>query len=366
MSEGWPHFAGQGDNPDAEELVRLFQLSLDLLCVAGTDGYFKQINPAFERVLGYSRDELLSRGFLEFVHPDDHASTLREVERLAQGEEVVDFQNRYRAKDGSYRWLAWRSAPLAEQGLIYAVARDITEQKKTEALLAKRTAELERTNRDLDEFASVASHDLRAPLRGIANLAEWIEEDLPGELPASVSDNLAKLRAQVQRMQRVIDELLAFARAGRESAPVETVDVAALIEGVVQLLEPPEGMQVEIGSAMPTLETHRPPLEQVLRNLIGNAIQYHDRPDGRIRVTARERERFWEFHVSDDGPGIPLEAIERVFRMFQRLQPGGGVQGTGIGLPLVKRIVQAYGGRVWVQSDGRGSDFGFTWPRSVP
>jgi len=132
-----------------EELGRLFELSLDLLCVAGTDGYFKHVNPAFTRVLGYEQEELLRRSFLEFVHPDDRESTLREVENLARGLPVVDFQNRYLARDGTYRWLAWRSAPVPDQGLIYAVARDITERKHIEEVMTRQAGELARSNDDL-------------------------------------------------------------------------------------------------------------------------------------------------------------------------------------------------------------------------
>jgi PAS domain S-box-containing protein len=184
-----------------DELDRLFNLSLDLLCIAGTDGYFKHINPAFERVLGYTRQELLSRSFIEFVHPDDRQGTLREVENLASGRLVVDFRNRYRARDGSFRWLAWRASPLADQGLIYAVARDVTDEKRMQELMARQSAELARSNADLEQFAYVASHDLRAPLRAIANLSEWIEEDMPAELPEKVKGHIEKLRRRVERME---------------------------------------------------------------------------------------------------------------------------------------------------------------------
>ncbi len=348
-----------------EELQSLFDLSLDLLCVAGTDSYFKQINPAFERALGYSKEELLRRSFLEFVHPDDRASTVREVERLAQGFPVVDFQNRYQAKDGSYRWLAWRSAPRPERGLIYAVARDITEQKRTERLLARRTAELERSNRDLEEFASVASHDLRAPLRAIIHLAEWIEEDMPGEMPEDIQDKLRKLRHQVQRMQTLTDDLLAYARAGREASAATEVDTAQLIREVIAFLQVPETFQIELGPDLPVFHTFKAPLEQVLRNLISNAVKHHDRDGGRIAIQVTEGRDVYEFRVSDDGPGIPPESQEQVFRMFQRLQPGASVEGSGLGLSLVKRIVESCGGRIQVESEGRGTTFTFTWPKQA-
>jgi PAS domain S-box-containing protein len=349
-----------------DELDRLFSLSLDLLCIAGTDGYFKRINPAFERVLGYNREELLSRSFIEFVHPDDREATLAEVENLAKGFPVVDFQNRYRAKDGSFRWLAWRSAPLPEHGLIYAVARDVTEQRRMQEQLARQAGELARSNADLEQFASVASHDLRAPLRVVANLTEWIEEDLPGELPDKVRQHITKLHDRVARMQRLIDDLLSYSRAGRERGEIVRVDSAAMIRELVSLLAPPEAFVVEVAPEMPVFTTAKAPLEQVFRNLLGNAIQHHDRADGKVVVSCRDRGERYEFSVRDDGPGIPAESQSLVFDMFHKLKPRGRVESSGIGLALVKRIVEVHGGQVRLESEpGRGATFRFSWPKTI-
>jgi len=349
------------------ERDRFFRLSLDLLCVAGTDGYFRQVNPAFGRVLGYSRRELLSRAFVEFVHPDDREGTLRELEKLRQGLSTVDFHNRYRAKDGAWRWLAWRAAPLPDQGLVFAVARDITDEKRTQEMMARQAEELARSNADLEQFAYAASHDLRAPLRGISALAEWIEEDLAQDHSAKVGEHLGQLRARVRRMETLIDDLLAYARAGHRAegaAVVTRVDTAALVRDLVALLAPPNGMVVAIRPGMPVLETVRAPLEQVFRNLIGNAIKHHDRATGEISVSSRELGRFHEFSVADDGPGIPIESRDRVFQMFQKLKPSDQVQGSGIGLALVKRIVEHHGGQVVLEpGSGRGATFRFTWPK---
>jgi PAS domain S-box-containing protein len=349
-----------------EDLDRLFNLSLDLMCVASLDGYYKQVNPAFETSLGYSRQELMSRQFVEFVHEDDRAKTIEELERLGQGLPTVDFENRYRAKDGSYRWLAWRAMPLEDLGLAYAVARDVTEQKRTEEIVARQAEQLERSNAQLEEFAYAASHDLQAPLRAIANLAEWVVEDFPGEIPEDVGVHLDKLRIQVRRMQNLTDDLLAYSRAGRVEDVVLAVDTGELIEEVIALLAPPEGIQIVTESEMPKLATARSPLEQVLRNLIGNAVQHHDRSEGRIVVSAVDRDDEMEFVVSDDGPGIPEEYHSSVFTMFHRLGSFERAESTGIGLALVKKIVEIHGGRVWLESPGeRGTTFRFTWPKKM-
>lgn len=350
-----------------EELDRFFHLSLDLLCVAGTDGYFKQVNPAFEQVLGYSREELLRQSFLEFVHPDDKEDTLREVARLAEGLPVVDFRNRYRARDGSWRWLAWRSAPLPERGLIYAVARDVTEQIRIEEQMRRQAAELARSNADLEQFAYAASHDLRAPLRQIDMLAEWIEEEIHGPSERSVSEHLHTLRSRVKRLDALIADLLLYHRAGRGEQQAERVDVAAMVRDLAALLGPPPTFTVAAGPGLPVFDTARSPFELVLRNLIANAVKHHDRADGRVDVTARETEGGFEFAVADDGPGIPANQREKIFGMFHTLRSRDEVEGTGIGLSLVKRLVERFGGRVWVESGApRGARFLFSWPRRLP
>lgn len=350
-----------------QELDRLFTLSLDLLCVAGTDGYFKQVNPAFEKVLGYSRDELLSQSFMEFVHPDDCERTVREVERLAQGLPVVDFRNRYRAKDGSWRWLAWRSAPVPERALIYGVARDVTEQIRIEKQMERQAAELARSNADLEQFAYAASHDMRAPLRQIGTVAGWVEEELGDAASDSVRGHLDTLRGRVRRLDAMIEDLLAYHRAGRGDAMIERADVAAMVRDLAELIGPPPGFTIEAGAGLPVFDTAHSALELVLRNLIGNAVKHHDRPDGRVTVSARELPEGYEFTVADDGPGIPEAHRDKIFGMFHTLRPRDEVEGTGIGLSLVKRLVERYGGRVWVESGTpRGTRFLFTWPRRVP
>ncbi len=349
-----------------EGLHRLFALSLDLLCIAGTDGYFKETNPAFQQVLGYTREELLSKSFLEFVHPDDRACTLETLELQRQGLPVVDFQNRYRARDGTFRWLAWRAAPPADQDLIYAVARDITEQKRIEELMKRQATELARSNADLEQFAYVASHDLRAPLRAVANLTEWIEEGMQAEQSDEVRHHLRRLRQTVRRMERLTGDILQYSRAGRDPDEISRVDTAELLRDLNPLLALPEGFTLIWEPDMPVFETAKSPLEQVFRNLVGNAFKHHNRRDGKIIVAVRDLTDFYEFSIIDDGPGIPAESLEKIFTMFFKLRSESQAEGTGIGLALVKRIVESHGGRVWAESvEGSGAIFRFTWPKRI-
>ncbi len=345
-----------------EELDRLFWLSLDMLCIAGVDGFFKRVNPAFEKTLGYTREELLSRQFIEFVHPDDRPDTLAQLRNLEQGLAVVNFRNRYRAKDGVYRWLDWHSAPPADDGLIYAVARDVTDQRRAEEELARRTAELARSNAELEQFAYVASHDLGSPLRNVATIAEWLEEEIGVAPREEVQKHLQLLRDRVRRMERLTDDLLEYSRAGKTSGAATTVDTAALVHEVAAFLAPPDGFQVLVRGEMPVLRTERTPLEQVFRNLIGNAIKHHDRTDGLVEVSSREEGGSPEFLVQDDGPGVPEPLQDRAFQMLQRFGAPGRAEGFGIGLALVKRLVESRGGRILLESSGRGTCLRFTWP----
>jgi signal transduction histidine kinase len=236
------------------------------------------------------------------------------------------------------------------------------EQRTAE--LQETNAELERSNSELDRFAYVASHDLRAPLQAIDNLATWLSEDLEEVITDDSRQQLDLLHRRVRRMEGLLEGLLSYSRVGRMEAKVETVDVAHLVEEVVGVLHPPETFEVDTEGELPVFETWRLPLEQVLQNLLGNAFKHHGGPRGRVVVGAREEGDFYEFWVSDDGPGIAPEHRERAFEIFQTLRARDEVEGTGIGLAIVKKTIEALGGRIWIDPGAeKGTTFRFTWPR---
>uniref|UniRef100_UPI0035C111E9 sensor histidine kinase n=1 Tax=Ideonella azotifigens TaxID=513160 RepID=UPI0035C111E9 len=231
----------------------------------------------------------------------------------------------------------------------------------------RRHLELEsrRTNADLQEFTYVASHDLRSPLRGIADLMEWIAADLGPEPPAEVKRNLDRVSQRIVRMERLIDDLLSYARAGRAATEYAVVDLGAMVRGILEMQPAPPGFVVELGLDIEPFETIAAPLETVLRNLIGNAIKHHDRIEGRLRVEARHDRSDCEISVIDDGPGVPLQARERIFKLFQTLTSTERGN-SGIGLALSKRLIEVHGGRIELVSpveSGRGACFRFWWPR---
>ncbi len=280
----------------------------------------------------------------------------------------------------------YRSTRMAEADL--RTMNETLEQQVTE-----RTKELSRRNQELDRFAYIASHDLKAPLRAIDNLATWITEDAVAVLPAASQTHLAKLRDRVMRMERLLNDLLAYSRADRHRGEPELVDTNQLVREIAALIAPATFI-VDVPSSLPTLVTMRVPLETILRNLLANAIKHHDRPNGRVVISAcdtyksekqdkekQDKEKqdtpnpnaitqgaakgshFVEFCVTDDGPGIDPIYHERIFEIFETLQPRDRVEGSGIGLSIVKKIVESHGGTIIVTSAvGAGTTFSFTWP----
>jgi light-regulated signal transduction histidine kinase (bacteriophytochrome) len=235
-----------------------------------------------------------------------------------------------------------------------------------EERVEQRTAELERSNGELYQFAYVASHDLKAPLRAINHLANWIEEDAGKAMPVTSQEHLTKLRMRVNRMEALLDDLLAYSRVGRQQHQAEVVNIGNLIHDVTYVLAPPVGFTVKICGELPVMKVERIPLETVFRNLIGNAVKHHHRvSEGSVEIHAKAQNEFVEFAVRDDGPGIAPEYHRRIFEIFQTLLPRDQVEGSGIGLAIVKKSVESQGGTIQVESaPGEGTTFRFTWPQN--
>jgi len=239
-----------------------------------------------------------------------------------------------------------------------AVVSDISVRKRLER-------ELRQANDNLQEFSYVASHDLRSPLRGIADLVEWIQADLGEHAAPEVARNLDRIALRIQRMERLIDDLLSYARAGQAAIEFTLVDLEALVRGILEIQPPPAGFTVVLDINVPRFLATHTPLETALRNLLSNAIKHHDRPAGQLTVTARVDDSSCQISVTDDGPGVPPTGRERIFKLFQTLTASERA-GSGIGLALTKRLVEVHGGRIEVispVSDGRGACFRFWWPR---
>jgi signal transduction histidine kinase len=248
------------------------------------------------------------------------------------------------------------------------------DRKLAEAERERLIADLARTNAELDQFAYVASHDLKAPLRGIGNLTQWIEEDLGGAAPPEVREHMALLRGRVARLEALIDAILDYSRAGRVRGKEEVIDTQLLAQEVIDLVAPRPPARVILVSELPRLEGERVKLQQVLLNLIGNALKHARREDATVSIGAVDRGACWEIFVSDDGPGIPPEYRERVWGLFQTLEARDAVEGAGIGLSVVRKIVETRGGHAWVdeapahaaseRGPAHGTTIRFTWPKA--
>lgn len=236
--------------------------------------------------------------------------------------------------------------------------------EESNSYLARMTRTLEKRNQELDQFAYIVSHDLKAPLRAIANLSSWMEEDLEGKLDPDTQHQMDLLRGRVHRMEALINGILEYSRVGRLRSQIETVNVETLLQEIIESLSVPDELTIEIVTPMPTLETESLPLQQILTNLISNAIKHHNRSDGKITITATELDTAYQFTITDDGPGIDPKFHEKIFVIFQTLQARDVVENTGVGLAIIKKILDDKGGTIKVESElGNGTTFSFTWPK---
>ena len=229
-------------------------------------------------------------------------------------------------------------------------------------VLATTNHTLKERNLELDRFSHVVSHDLKAPLRGISNLSDWIEEELADKLTEDAQKYLYLQRERIGRMENLIDGLLKYAKVGKQNVTVETVDVRQLLAEVIDSIAPPSEFAIAITDKMPVIVTQRLYLEQVFSNLISNGIKHHPRLDGKITISVREQEHFYEFTVADDGAGIAPMAQKKVFDIFNTLNKNKS--NTGVGLAIVKKIVEERGGKISLESEvGKGASFRFQWIR---
>jgi signal transduction histidine kinase len=241
---------------------------------------------------------------------------------------------------------------------------EITARDAAERELRANNQHLSRSNRDLEDFAYVASHDLKTPLIGINRAAECLEEDLRDSLSDESRKILGLMRNRINRMDRLLDDLLTYSRAGRTDTAIGETNVAVIVENILEVLGPPAHIAIRVEGELPVIVTASAQLEQVLRNLINNAIKHHDKPTGEVVLSARRVGDVVQFSVRDDGPGIAPQFHEKIFELFQTLKRPDEVEGSGMGLAVVKKLVEQQNRRITVHSrgDGTGSEFCFAWP----
>lgn len=352
-----------------EELDRFFTLSIDMLCILGFDGRFKRLNPAWERTLGHTTDELLQTSYADFIHPDDRESTILQAEKLRVGGEMIAFENRCRCEDGSYKWLLWSATSLPELQLIYAGARDITERKRAEETLKWAKEEAERVSKFKDQFLSTMSHELRTPLNAILGFSDLLPDERYGPLNERQRRYVSHIHTGGQHLLRLINDILDLSKieAGRFELAIENVPVERSFREVLDVVRPlaekkSQSLSYEAEATL-AVRADSTRLKQVLINLAGNAIKFT--PDGgKIKLCGRLIDGKVRLEVIDNGPGIPPEEKKRIFEAFYRLRRSGNAQeGTGLGLAITQRLVELHGAELALESEaGQGSCFYFSLP----
>ena len=250
---------------------------------------------------------------------------------------------------------------------------EVAERKKAEATLEEVNKDLEttvrelsRSNRELQDFAHITAHDLKAPLRAIGTLAEWLAESYADKFDAEGKEQISLLVGRSQRMSKLIDGILRYSEVARTGRKAEKVDLNTLVTEIIRGIDLPDNIEIIIKNRLPTVEYEQTRMTQVFQNLLTNAVKYMDKPEGHIEINFTEHDGFWKFSIADNGPGIEEKYYGKIFKIFQTLSPRDEVESTGIGLPLVKKIIENYGGEIWVESKvGIGSIFFFTLPFST-
>ena len=333
-----------------EERDLFFTLSLDLLCIADLSG-FRRVNPTFCRTLGYTEEELTSKPFLDFVHPDDLQATQDQVAKLATGKNVIEFENRYRCKDGTYRWLSWQCpAPMPGSNLLYAIARDVTKAKEAHAELERAKKEAEQANRAKSEFLSRMSHELRTPLNAILGFGQLLQRE---PLTPRQHQQIELIVKGGRHLLDLINEVLDITRieVGRLDLSPEPVNLADVIQEVVNLTQPMADQRSihisidEASMAKRSVLADKQRLKQVLLNLVANAIKYNvERGRVILRCEPAPEQRL-QIQVQDTGPGISPAKQSRLFTPFDRLGAEmTPIEGSGLGLVLSRRLVEVMGG----------------------
>ncbi|MDE2248847.1 MAG: PAS domain S-box protein [Xanthomonadaceae bacterium] len=353
---------------------RFFEMSREVFCIAdAASGCFVQVNPAFATLLGYTEQEMLAIPYMELLHPLDRAPTREAIRRqLDSLHQVADLATRMRRADGSYRWLEWNSI-TGPDGLLYGAARDTTQRRAADQALARAMEDLGIRNRELQEFAYVASHDLQEPLRKIQTFSDRLRTRLATQVDASSLDYMERMARAALRMQALIDDLLAYSRVGTGADNMTSVNLSSLLATVledleIRIREADAGFDIGV---LPTIRANAVQMRQLLQNLLANALKF--RASGRpcrIAVHARDtgaasdaRGRLWELRVEDNGIGFEPSYAERIFSPFQRLHPRNVYEGTGIGLSIVRRIAERHGGTVRAEGyTGQGATFVVTLP----
>lgn len=359
-----------------EDRHRFFALSLDLLSISSINGRHQQLNHAWERTLGFTIEELMAEPWVHFVHPEDRTATLAKLDEACLHDGHISFENRFRCRDHSYRWMLWSAHVMPDAGLIYAAGKDITERKhnhektlELNSILLQKAQELASANSELEAFSYTVSHDLRAPLRNLHGYVQLLRRKFTPVMEKELGDFVGQILDSARQMNKLIEDLLAFSRLGRTALKITSVDLAALVHEFQKSI-PAEARARQIEwqiDPLPRISADPDFLRLALANLLENALKYtRPREVARIHVgtlTSPTGESI--IFIRDNGVGFEMKYATKLFGVFQRLHTADEFEGTGIGLANVQRIIQRHGGRIWTEAVlNQGATFFFSLPNS--
>jgi len=343
-----------------EERDRFFTLSMDLLCIVRLDGQFQRVNPAFEKVLGFSEEELLGTPLFDLIHPDDRERTRDGYRKLSRGEPITFMENRLKCKDGSYKWVAWSYFPVPEDDLAFGVGRDMTQVKQMHDVLRLRAEELEESNRVKDEFLATLSHELRTPLTSILGWSRLLRSKQLSETDRERAIQIIQRNAESQ--SKLIEDLLEVSRiiTGKLKIELKPVTFADIVDTIINSLRPAadaKHLQLEtaIDPAAGPILGDPARLQQIITNLLSNAIKFTPE-HGRIEIQLLRIDSHARLQIRDTGVGIAAEDLPHIFERFRQADSSNTRThgGLGLGLAIVDYLVRQHGGEVYVESEGTG------------
>jgi len=355
-------------NAELEELSLVASETVNSVIITDRDGKIEWVNDGFTRLMGYEPDEVTGKPAGAYLfgpksNPEKrHLLESREFATNNFSAEIVKYK-----KNGDPIWVQENVTRIKDEEdnhIKYIfIESDITERKKSEERMAEYLKNLEKTNKELDKFAYVVSHDLKAPLRAIGNLTGWIEEDAGHMLPEEVRKNFNLIKERVIRMEALINGILDYSKVAKKNNQSELFDANNLVKETIELLGQDENCNITVTNSLPEMTADKVKVQQVFMNLISNAIKFNNKLNKEVRISSTSFDGYFQFSISDNGPGIDPRFHDKIFVIFQTVNTRDEFESTGVGLAIVKKIIEEHEGKIWVESaPGQGATFHFTWP----
>jgi len=356
-------------NKELRKLSIVASKAENAIIITDKNGIAEWVNDGFARLTGYGFDEIIGKEPNEYLSgKNSDRAVLDElnnciIRRQPFAGEILKYH-----KDGTKFWTQVTMTPIVEEEnnetKFIFIESNITVRKIAEEKMKQYLINLEKSHAELDKFAYVVSHDLKAPLRAIGNLTGWIEEDMGEKLDNEVRGHFNTIKGRVVRMEGLIDGILDYTKAAKDGGKMESFNSEELLRDTIDLIGAPANAVINIREKMPVMNGERVKLQQVFMNLIHNAVKYNDKEDVQVEIGVEDKGTDWQFYVKDNGPGIEQRYHEKIFVIFQTLHARDEVESRGVGLAIVKKIIDEAGGKIWVESEkGKGAAFYFSWPK---